>query len=88
MSRLPTLPGRVPAAAARLSRPEDRRSVAGALYDESLGDDAGSMLCELLDLRAKGAAAGVLCGVCMTDFNYCLTDTLRQTSKYLKITLR
>jgi hypothetical protein len=46
------LPGRVPAAAARLSRPEDPRSVAEALYDESLGDDVGSMLRELLDLHA------------------------------------
>ena len=46
------LPGRVPAAAARLSRPEDPRSVAEALYDESLGDNVGSMLCELLDLHA------------------------------------
>ena len=44
MSRLPMLPGRVPAAAARLSRPEDPRSAAEALYEESLGDDAG---CEL-----------------------------------------
>ena len=39
MSRLPMLPGRVPAAAVRLWRPEDPRSVAEALYDESLGDD-------------------------------------------------
>jgi len=29
----------VPAAAARLSRPEDPRSVAEALYEESLGDE-------------------------------------------------
>ena len=50
MSRLPMLPGRVPAVAVRLSRPEDPRSVAESLYEESLGDDAGSMLCELLDL--------------------------------------
>jgi hypothetical protein len=42
MSRLPMLPGRVPAAAACLSRPEDPRSVAEALYDESLGDDVDS----------------------------------------------
>jgi hypothetical protein len=47
MSRFPTLPGRVPAAAARLSRQEDLRCVAEALYEESLGDDAGSVLCEL-----------------------------------------
>jgi hypothetical protein len=60
--------------AARLSRPEDPRSVAEALYEESLGDDAGSMLCELLDLRAKDASAcemtnasHVLCGICVTD---------------------
>ena len=53
MSRLPMLPGRVPAAAVRLSRPEDPRSVAEALYDESLGDDVGSMLRELLDLHAN-----------------------------------
>lgn len=51
MSRLHTLPGRLPAAAARLSRPEGPRSVAEALYEEPLGDDAGSMLCELLDLQ-------------------------------------
>jgi hypothetical protein len=51
MSRLPMLPGRVPTAAARLSLPEDPRSVAEALYEETLGDDAGSMLCELLDLH-------------------------------------
>jgi len=30
----------------------DTRSLAEALYDESLGDDAGSLLCELLDLHA------------------------------------
>ena len=53
MSRLPMLPGRVPAAAARLLRQEYPRSVAEALYEESLGDDAGSMLCELLDLHAN-----------------------------------
>jgi hypothetical protein len=47
------LPGRVPAAAARVSRPEDPHGVAEALYEESLGDDAGSMLCELLDLHAN-----------------------------------
>jgi hypothetical protein len=47
MSRLPMLPDRVPTAAARLSRPEDPRNVAQALYDEPLGDDAGSMLCKL-----------------------------------------
>jgi hypothetical protein len=33
------LPGRVPAVAVRLSRPEDPRSVAEALYEESLGDE-------------------------------------------------
>jgi hypothetical protein len=53
MSRLPMLPVRVPAAAARVSRPEDPRSVAEALYDESLGDIVGSMLCKLLDLHAN-----------------------------------
>jgi hypothetical protein len=47
MSRLPMLPDRVPATAARLSRPEDLGSVAESLYEESLGDDAGSMLCQL-----------------------------------------
>ena len=29
----------------------DPRSLAETLYDESLGDDAGSLLCELLDLH-------------------------------------
>ena len=51
MSRLPMFPARLPAS--RVSRPEDPRSVAEALYDESLGDDAGSLLCELLDLHAN-----------------------------------
>ena len=49
MSRLPMLPARVPATAARLSPPGNPRGVVEALYDESLGNDAGSMLCELLD---------------------------------------
>jgi|HubBroStandDraft_2_1064218.scaffolds.fasta_scaffold628484_2 hypothetical protein len=66
MSRLPMLPGRVPAPAVRLSRPEDPRSVAESLYEESLGDDAGSMLCELLDLHPNrtghhGAPYYILC---------------------------
>ena len=30
----------------------DPRSLAEAIYDESLGDDAGSLLCELLHLHA------------------------------------
>ena len=39
----------------------DPRSLAEALYDESLGDDAGSMLCELLDLHANRADQNTAC---------------------------
>ena len=35
----------------------DPRSLAEAIYDESLGDDAGSLLCELLDLHAIRVSA-------------------------------
>jgi hypothetical protein len=50
MNRLPMLPGRAGRCG---SRSEDPRGVAEALYEESLGDDASFMLCELLDLHAN-----------------------------------
>jgi hypothetical protein len=39
----------------------DPRSLAEAIYDESLGDDASSLLCELLDLHAIRTGQNTLC---------------------------